>query len=102
MAKSLPVSSEEQMEDLKRRVCLILDDCNEKNLEINVEKIKKLKIDSKQKLSLIMSLVFEKAMFLDNSTEVMAKLCQKLVRLKVPDENKPYENVNFRKLLIFK
>ena len=102
MAKSLPVSSEELMEDLKSRVCLILDDCNENNLEINVEKIKKLKIDSKQKLSLFIDLVFEKAMFLDNSTKVMAKFSQKLVRLKVPDENKPYENVNFRMLLISK
>ena len=102
MAKSLPVSSEELMEDLKRRVCLILDDCNEINLEINVEKIKKLEIDSYQKLSLLINLVFEKAMVLDDSIQVMAKLGHKLMSLKVPDENKPYENVNFRILLISK
>ena len=100
MAKSLPVSSEEHMEDLKRKVCLLLDDCNEKNLEINVEKVKKLEIDSYQKLSLLINLVFEKAMVLDDSIEVMAKLGHKLMRLKVPDENKPFENAHM--LLISK
>ena len=88
------------MEDLRRKALAILNKLTRQKFETLVQKFQELPIDSHQKLSVCMELVFEKAFNEPSFSMVYALLCKELQKKKVPDELKPEENVNFRKLLI--
>ena len=93
-------SKESETEDLRRKALAILNKLTPQKFETLVQRFQELPIDSHQKLALCMELVFEKAVDEPSFSVAYAMMCGELQKKKVPDENKPDENVNFRKLLI--
>ena len=91
---------ESEIEDLRRKALAILNKLTPQKFETLVQRFQELPIDSYQKLATCMELVFEKAVDEPSFSVAYAMMCQELQKKKVPDENKPDENVNFRKLLI--
>ena len=91
---------ESEMEEFRRKALAILNKLTLKKLKTLVQKFQELPIDSHQKLSTCMELVFDKAVDEPSFSVAYALLCKELQRKKVPDELKPEENVIFRKLLI--
>ena len=91
---------ESEMEELRRKALAILNKLTPQKFETLVQRFQELPIDSYQKLATCMELVFEKAVDEPSFSVAYAMMCQELQKKKVPDENKPDENVNFRKLLI--
>lgn len=91
---------ETEDEELRRKALAILNKLTPQKFETLVQRFQELPIDSHQKLALCMELVFEKAVDEPSFSVAYAMMCQELQKKKVPDENKPEENVNFRKLLI--
>ena len=91
---------ESEMEELRRKALAILNKLTPQKFETLVQRFQELPIDSYQKLAACMELVFEKAVDEPSFSVAYAMMCQELQKKKVPDEMKPEENVNFRKLLI--
>merc|ERR1719400_1009124 len=91
---------ETEMEELRRKALAILNKLTPQKFETLVQRFQELPIDSYQKLAACMELVFEKAVDEPSFSVAYAMMCQELQKKKVPDEMKPEENVNFRKLLI--
>ena len=88
------------MDELRRKALAILNKLTPQKFETLVQRFQELPIDSYQKLAACMELVFEKAVDEPSFSVAYAMMCQELQKKKVPDELKPEENVNFRKLLI--
>ena len=93
-------AKESESDELRRKALAILNKLTPQKFETLVQRFQELPIDSHQKLALCMELVFEKAVDEPSFSVAYAMMCQELQKKKVPDENKPEENVNFRKLLI--
>ena len=91
---------ESEMDELRRKALAILNKLTPQKFETLVQRFQELPIDSYQKLAACMELVFEKAVDEPSFSVAYAMMCQELQKKKVPDELKPEENVNFRKLLI--
>lgn len=91
---------ESDMDELRRKALAILNKLTPQKFETLVQRFQELPIDSYQKLAACMELVFEKAVDEPSFSVAYAMMCQELQKKKVPDELKPDENVNFRKLLI--
>jgi len=86
--------------ELRRKVLAILNKLCPTNFKVLVEKFQELPIDSQEKLSLCMEIVFEKAVDEPSFSVAYAEMCQVMQMKKVPIEGKEDEFVNFRKLLI--
>jgi len=92
---------ESEMQEMRRKVLAILNKLTPQKFTTLVEKFKDLPIDTQEKLSVCMELVFEKAVDEPAFSVAYAQMCQVLQMKKVPIEGgKEDEYVNFRKLLI--
>ena len=89
------------LEDFSRLSRQNLSKLTPQKLDTVVEKFEGLLIDSYEKLSLCMELVFEKALDEPNLSATYAQMCLALGKKKVADEN-GQGVVNFRKLLIMR
>ena len=87
--------------ELGRNFLAILNKLTPQNLDTVVEKFEGLPIDSFEKLSLCMELIFEKALDEPNLSATYAQLCLALGKKKVLDET-GQGVTNFRKLLIMR
>lgn len=91
----------DDVEVLKKQVLSILNKLTPQKFETLVEKFQDLPIDSQDKLSACMELVFEKAVDEPSFSVAYAQMCKVMQMKKVPVEGgKDDEFVNFRKLLI--
>ena len=90
-----------EVQELRRKSLAILNKLTPQNLDTVVEKFEGLPIDSFEKLSLCMELVFEKAVDEPSFSVAYAQMCLALGKKKVADEN-GQGVVNFRKLLIMR
>merc|ERR1719232_2259067 len=89
------------MEDLRKKVLAILNKLTPQKFETLVQKFQELPIDTQDKLSVCMELVFEKAVDEPAFSVAYAQMCKVMQMKKVPvDGGKEEEYVNFRKLLI--
>ena len=88
------------LEDFSRLSRQNLNKLTPQNLDTVVEKFEGLLIDSYEKLSLCMELVFEKAVDEPSFSVAYAQMCLALGKKKVTDDNG--QVVNFRKLLIMR
>merc|ERR1719481_377033 len=89
------------VEALKKQVLSILNKLTPQKFETLVGKFQELPIDSEEKLSACMELVFEKAVDEPSFSVAYAQMCKVLQMKKVQIEGgKEDEFVNFRKLLI--
>merc|ERR1719445_2217660 len=90
-----------EMEDLRKKVLAILNKLTPQKFETLVTKFQDLPIDTQDKLSVCMELVFEKAVDEPAFSVAYAQMCKVMQMKKVPvDGGKEEEYVNFRKLLI--
>merc|ERR1719188_2697281 len=89
------------MNELRRNSLAILNKLTPQKLDTVVEKFEGLLIDSYEKLSLCMELVFEKAVYEPNLSATYAQMCLALGKKKVADEN-GQGVTSFRKLLIMR
>merc|ERR1712142_1156754 len=90
------------MEDLRKKVLAILNKLTPQKFETLVQKFQELPIDTQDKLSVCMELVFEKAVDEPAFSVAYAQMCKVMQMKKVPVDGGNEENmyVNFRKLLI--
>ena len=91
---------ESELEDLRRKAMAILNKLTPQKFDTLVLKFQDLPIDSSEKLSLCMELVFEKAVDEPSFSVAYASMCGELQKKKVSDETG--KEVNFRKLLIMR
>jgi len=92
---------EDEMAVLKKKVLAILNKLTPQKFETLVERFQELPIDSQDKLSICMELVFEKAVDEPSFSVAYAQMCKVMQMKQVPIEGgKEGEFVNFRKLLI--
>merc|ERR1719282_626956 len=89
---------ETEVQELRRKSLAILNKLTPQKFDTLVEKFEGLPIDSFEKLSLCMELVFEKAVDEPSFSVAYAQMCLALGKKKVTDEKNV--EVNFRKLLI--
>lgn len=90
-----------EMEELKKKVLSILNKLTPQKFQTLVEKFQELPIDTQDKLSMCMELVFEKAVDEPAFSVAYAQMCKVMQMKKVPvADGGPEEYVNFRKLLI--
>jgi len=89
---------ETEIQELRRKSLAILNKLTPQKFETLVLKFQDLPIDSPEKLSLCMELVFEKAVDEPSFSVAYAQMCGELQKKKVTDEKNV--EVNFRKLLI--
>merc|ERR1712142_984778 len=91
-----------EMEELKKKVLSILNKLTPQKFQTLVEKFQELPIDTQDKLSMCMELVFEKAVDEPALSVAYAQMCKVMQMKKVPVDGGNEENnyVNFRKLLI--
>ena len=89
---------ETEIKELKRKCLAILNKLAPQKFKTLVLKFQDLPIDSPEKLSLCMELVFEKAVDEPSFSVAYAQMCGELQKKKVTDEKNV--EVNFRKLLI--
>ena len=92
---------ETEVQELRRKSLAILNKLTPQKFDTLVEKFEGLPIDSFEKLSLCMELVFEKAVDEPSFSVAYAQMCLALGKKKVADEN-GQGVVNFRKLLIMR
>ena len=90
-----------EVQELRRKSLAILNKLTPQNLDTVVEKFEGLPIDSFEKLSLCMELIFERALDEPNLSASYAQMCVALGKKKVPDEN-GQGVTSFRKLLIMR
>merc|ERR1719435_702336 len=90
-----------EMDELRKKVLAILNKLTPQKFETLVQKFQELPIDTQDKLSVCMELVFEKAVDEPAFSVAYAQMCKVMQMKKVPvDGGKEKEYVNFRKLLI--
>merc|ERR1719282_1785407 len=89
------------LEDFSRLSRQNLNKLTPQKLDTVVEKFEGLLIDSYEKLSLCMELIFERALDEPNLSATYAQMCLALAKKKVPDEN-GQGVTSFRKLLIMR
>jgi len=90
-----------EMDELRKKVLAILNKLTPQKFETLVQKFQELPIDTQDKLSVCMELVFEKAVDEPAFSVAYAQMCKVMQMKKVPvDGGKEEEYVNFRKLLI--
>merc|ERR1719209_1663305 len=91
----------EEVDDLRKKVLAILNKLTPQRFETLVQKFQELPIDTQDKLSVCMELVFEKAVDEPAFSVAYAQMCKVMQMKKVPvDGGKEEECVHFRKLLI--
>merc|ERR1719270_836146 len=90
-----------EVQELRRKSLAILNKLTPQNLDTVVEKFEGLPIDSFEKLSLCMELIFQKALDEPNFSATYAQMCLALGNKKVPDET-GQGVTSFRKLLIMR
>jgi len=93
--------AEQDKQDLRKKVLAILNKLTPQKFQTLVDKFQELPIDTQEKLSVCMELVFEKAVDEPAFSVAYAQMCKVMQMKKVPiDGGKEEEFVNFRKLLI--
>ncbi|GIY74246.1 eukaryotic translation initiation factor 4 gamma 3 [Caerostris extrusa] len=90
-----------ELDKLKRNIQGVLNKLTPQKFETLVGQVKNLNIDNEEKLSLVIDLVFEKAVDEPNFSVPYANLCKHLALIKVPVAGSS-SHVNFRKLLLTK
>jgi len=86
--------------ELRRKAIAILNKLTPQKFETLVQRFQELAIDTPEKLSLCMELVFEKAVDEPSFSVAYAAMCGELQKKKVVDETG--KEINFRKLLIMR
>ena len=99
-SSAAPEGAENEFADLRKKSLAILNKLTPQKFETLVTKFQDLPIDSSEKLSLCMELVFEKAVDEPSFSVAYAQMCAELQKKKVQDETG--KEVNFRKLLIMR
>ncbi|XP_049319894.1 titin-like [Astyanax mexicanus] len=95
----------DEAEDLKTQEMLrlfrsILNKLTPQTFDRLIQHVTELAIDTEERLRGVISLVFEKAVREPHFSEIYAKMCHRLVDLKVPTSKDPAVNVEFRLLLL--
>ncbi|XP_049324212.1 eukaryotic translation initiation factor 4 gamma 1-like isoform X4 [Astyanax mexicanus] len=95
----------DEAEDLKTQEMLrlfrsILNKLTPQTFDRLIQRVTELAIDTEERLRGVISLVFEKAVREPHFSEIYAKMCHRLVDLKVPTSKDPAVNVEFRVLLL--
>uniref|UniRef100_A0A3B1JB78 MIF4G domain-containing protein n=1 Tax=Astyanax mexicanus TaxID=7994 RepID=A0A3B1JB78_ASTMX len=95
----------DEAEDLKTQEMLrlfrsILNKLTPQTFDRLIQRVTELAIDTEERLRGVISLVFEKAVREPHFSEIYAKMCHRLVDLKVPTSKDPAVNVEFRLLLL--
>jgi len=100
--KAVDVGEVSEMDDLKKKVLAILNKLTPQKFQTLVDKFQELPIDTQDKLSVCMELVFEKAVDEPAFSVAYAQMCKVMQMKKVPIDGakEDTEFVNFRKLLI--
>ncbi|GFY43048.1 eukaryotic translation initiation factor 4 gamma 3 [Trichonephila inaurata madagascariensis] len=91
-----------EKEKLKRSVQGVLNKLTPQKFETLLAQLKNLNIDTEEKLSLVIDLIFEKAIDEPNFSVPYANMCKHLALIKVPVAGTTGTQVNFRKLLLTK
>ncbi|XP_046670674.1 eukaryotic translation initiation factor 4 gamma 1-like isoform X3 [Homalodisca vitripennis] len=90
-----------QTEELYKMVRGILNKLTPQKFETLMKKFKDLKIDSEERLTGVINLIFDKAVDEPNFAKCYANMCKICIKLEVPKiENGVEQRVNFRKVLI--
>merc|ERR1712106_200255 len=99
---AVDVGEVSEMDDLKKKVLAILNKLTPQKFQTLVDKFQELPIDTQDKLSVCMELVFEKAVDEPAFSVAYAQMCKVMQMKKVPIDGakEDTEFVNFRKLLI--
>ena len=93
---------ETELQELRRKAIAILNKLTPQKFDTLVLRFQELPIDSTEKLSLFMELIFEKAVAVDEASfsVAYASMCGELQKKKVQDADG--KEINFRKLLIMR
>ena len=91
---------ETELQELRRKAIAILNKLTPQKFDTLVLRFQELPIDSAEKLSLCMELVFEKAVDEPSFSVAYASMCGELQKKKVSDADG--KEINFRKLLIMR
>ena len=91
---------ETELQELRRKAIAILNKLTPQKFDTLVLRFQELPIDSAEKLSLCMELVFEKAVDEPSFSVAYASMCGELQKKKVQDADG--KEINFRKLLIMR
>lgn len=95
-------NEKDETEELYRQVRSILNKLTAKNFDILTEQFRKLKINTKEKLSGVVNLVFEKAVNEPNFSVGYAQLCNYLAERSREIVTSPTERAYFKRMLITK
>ncbi|KOB76509.1 Eukaryotic translation initiation factor 4G [Operophtera brumata] len=89
-------------QELYKKFRGILNKLTPQKFDTLLDKVKSLEINNQKRMEGVIDLLFEKAIEEPNFSEAYANMCQKLSVLKVPSDNNPEQQVNFRGLIISK
>ena len=100
--QAIAKANEAELQELGRKVIAILNKLTPQKFDTLVLRFQELPIDSTEKLSLFMELIFEKAVAVDEPSfsVAYASMCGELQKKKVQDADG--KEINFRKLLIMR
>ncbi|XP_029973660.1 eukaryotic translation initiation factor 4 gamma 3-like [Salarias fasciatus] len=102
MKRSSPAKDPEmlQTEDLLRQVRVILNKLTPERFDRLVEQVLELNIDSEERLSGVVDLVFQKAIDEPSFSVMYGQLCHRLALVKVQMAEKADSTMTFRRLLL--